>query len=534
MLSNIQKSNLRSGIFHHLDGLVTVPTAYTLYSKGVIEYLLNEIKVDISELSIKFSANEGYMNVAMHVLACQGWLVQNVNDDGKTTTYEVTSTGKEAFSNVHLYREANELLKLTEKFHPRLFEIEPFKVWEKAKNNFVNGYDIQPDADNKVLQNMLRHIEGVLIAPSIVHLAMNGMFHKYFMEASFKPEEYHRHPECFEVLLDFFTHLGWFEKMNGTYKFTETGVFYARRASAYGVTVSYIPTLRHLEDLIFGDPDILRQTVAGAKELHVDRSMNVWGSGGAHTAYFEEVDKILIEIFNQDIELQPKGLLDMGCGNGAFLIHAFDVIERQTKRGKMLEDYPLVLVGADYNEEALKVSRANIIQADVWAKFVQADISRPDLLAQMLHNDYNVNLRDLLNFRSFIDHNRVWQFPVERKDFSINISSGAYAYRGQKINNRDAESSLYEHLQLWQPYISKHGLLVIELHTIDPSLTATHLGKTAATAYDATHGYSDQYILEIDMFHAVASACGLKSDERFQKRFPDSEIATVSIQLFRG
>lgn len=371
------------------------------------------------------------------------------------------------------------------------------------------------------------------MGPSIVHLAMNGMFHKYFMETSFRAEEFHHHPDCFESLLDFFTWKGWFEKKNNTFKFTDTGLFFARRASAYGVTVSYIPTLRNLESLIFGDPEYLWKAATPEKEAHVDREMNVWGSGGAHTAYFEEVDKILIEIFNKDISEQPKGLLDMGCGNGAFLIHAFQVIEQRTIRGKMLEEYPLFLVGADYNREALTISRNNIIKADIWAKFVQADIGDPDGLAQQLLKDYEMDLSDLLSFRSFIDHNRLWKEPVQQQSFPGNISTGAFAFRGQKLNNKDVESSLYDHLKRWKPYILKHGLLVIELHTLDPSLSALHNGKTPVTAYDGTHGYSDQYILEVDRFRVIARAAGLVSDERFFKKYPNSDLATVSIWFMK-
>ena len=92
-------------------------------------------------------------------------------------------------------------------------------------------------------------------------------------------------------------------------------------------------------------------------------------------------DDIIIELFNRPIEDQPKGIVDMGCGNGAFLEHLFNVIEQRTIRGKMLEEHPLFLVGADYNQAALSVTRANLIQADVWAKVIWGDIGRPDILA---------------------------------------------------------------------------------------------------------------------------------------------------------
>ena len=51
--------------------------------------------------------------------------------------------------------------------------------------------------------------------------------------------------------------------------------------------------------------------------------MNVWGSGGAHKLYFKKIDEIIIEIFNYPIEQQPKGIADMGCGDGMFLTHLY-------------------------------------------------------------------------------------------------------------------------------------------------------------------------------------------------------------------
>jgi hypothetical protein len=51
--------------------------------------------------------------------------------------------------------------------------------------------------------------------------------------------------------LDFFAHLGWFTQKNGNYQFTEMGLFFAKRAAAYGVTVSYLPTFSKMDDLLF-------------------------------------------------------------------------------------------------------------------------------------------------------------------------------------------------------------------------------------------------------------------------------------------
>ena len=82
--------------------------------------------------------------------------------------------------------------------------------------------------------------------------------------------------------------------------------------------------------------------------------------------------------------------------------------------------------------------------------------------------------------------------------------------------------------------LERFGLLMIELHTVSPKLVSQNIGKTAATAYDATHGYSDQYILEVDVFNKVAEEAGLHPDPNYFSRFPDSDLATVSVNLLKG
>ncbi|AWA29942.1 polyketide synthase [Flavobacterium magnum] len=533
----INKNELRSTIFRHLDGLATAPVAVALKKKGITDYLIQHQKATLSELVSTFHANEGYLNVGLRILASQGFLDYHIDNATDTISFSTNSNSASAFSLFHLYEDVVELLHFSSSFHPRIFEEEPFRKLDAILDKYKAGYGLQPSAEpieNTLQQQILKHVEGYLIGPTLVRLGMNGMFHKYFMETSFSPDEYHRSPDQFRKILDFMVFLGWFTEKNGNYQFTETGLFFAKKASAYGVTVSYLPTFAKIEELMFGNPAILRMQPDGSEEIHVDREMNVWGSGGAHDTYFKVVDEILIRLFNLPIEQQPKGILDMGCGNGAFLQHIFEVIDRQTLRGKMLDEHPLFLVGVDYNQAALKVTRANLIKADIWAKVIWGDIGRPDVLAADLMENYSIDLKDLLNVRTFLDHNRIWEEPKHVTAGRVSTSTGAFAHRGKRISNSLVEDNLYEHIQKWSPYVSKFGLLLIELHTISPALTASHLGKTAATAYDATHGFSDQYIVEIEVFNRIASEAGLFPDPDVFRRFPDNDTATVSINLLKG
>lgn len=530
-----QKSFLRGKLFRHLDGLVIAPTAHGLKLQGVTDYLLQHKQVSLTELCEVFKANSGYLNVALRGLCSQGWLIQEVYNTTNTVLFKINERTEWAFTHFNLYQEVVNLLDQSDRGRYQIFDREFITHLKRVYSAYTSQFGItlsnHPE-EREVQEQILTHIEGILIGPILVQLGMKGMFHKYFMQSRFRAEEFHKEHQIFNEVLSMFADLDWFDEKNGTYAFTPKGLFFAKRASAYGVTVSYIPTLKRLNDLLFGNPLIFKTESPEFDETHVNREMNVWGSGGAHSTYFKVVDEIIIELFNKPIQEQPEGILDMGCGNGAFLKHLFTVIETRTYRGTMLDEYPLTLIGADYNKASLKVSRDNLIQADIWAKIIWGDIGNPKQLATDLLDNYDIKLENLLNVRTFLDHNRIWEHP-EQTLSRITESSGAYVHRGQRLNNNLVVASLKEHIEKWTPYVGKFGLLLIELHTVKPEIVAKHIGKTAATAYDLTHGYSDQYILELDEYLKTIEEAGLKPVNNLFKKFPDSDLATVSISLLK-
>lgn len=528
----MDKRKLRESIFRHLDGIVTAPVISALSKKNILDFILANKNLELSEINEKFEANEGYLNVALRVLASQGFLNYDLNNESNIVKISINNKTEEAFSHQNIYVDLAEFLAdfdvINSKELTENLCIKWIQIFEKYKS-FLN----ENVAESSLNYQIQKHIEGALVGPIIIKLGMSGMFHKYFMEASFSAEEFHKNPEYFGKILNYLAELGWFSKKGNNFQFTETGLFFARRATAYGVTVSYLPMFSKLNQLIFGKASEIREIEDGEDEIHVNREMNVWGSGGAHLTYFKVIDEFIIEIFNRPLNEQPKGILDMGCGNGALLQHLYEIIERQTLRGKHLEEHPLFLVGADYNQAALKVTRANLIKNDIWAKVIWGDIGNPKQLAEDLQSDYNIELGDLLNIRTFLDHNRIWEDVLDINSERKSTSTGAFAFRGKRLSNKDVEENLLNHLKKWTPYVEKFGLLLIELHTLSPEITSKNLGLTAATAYDATHGFSDQYIVEVDVFHRICKESGLEPDTNLFKKFPDSELATVSINLLK-
>lgn len=531
----MDKKVLRESIFRHLDGIALAPIVASLSRHAIIEKIITLKQVSLADLCVEFAANEAYMNVALRALASQGFVYYTVDNQGDTVVVKSNEKTEYLLQYAAIYDDLARFLSDEHLLSSRTITDEACERWVALAGKYASFMDEQQDLTSehgRSIFQIQKHIEGCLLGPLIVRLGMSGMFHNYFMQSYFAADEFHKNPQCFEKVLLFLAKLGWFNVLDGRFEFTEIGLFFAKRAASYGVTVSYLPMLSKVEDFLFGDAKRLREIAEGEDEVHVDREMNVWGSGGAHSTYFKVIDDVIIELFNRPIEEQPKGILDMGCGNGALLQHLYEVIERFTLRGKMLEQYPLFLVGADYNQAALKVTRANLIKNDIWAKVVWGDIGNPDLLAQDLREKYKIELSDLLNMRTFLDHNRIWEEPKLDTNRS-STSSGAFAFRGRRLNNNLVEENLRDHLTKWSPYVQRYGLLLIELHTIAPDLTALNLGRTAATAYDVTHGFSDQYILELEVFHKICKESGLSPVMNVFKRFPDSDLATVSINLLR-
>lgn len=526
----MDKSKLRASIFRHLDGIVMAPVVAVLAKHNTLDAIQKTEKFDIDEFSSSISANAGYLNVALRVLASQGFLNYTVDNKQNKVSISLSDRFEKLLEFQEVYQDLNAFITAEETIRSAQVSDGMCQHWWQLFQQYKEW--LLEDIDEQDIRYQVqKHIEGCLIGPVIVRLGMSGLFHNYFMQSRFSADEFHKNPEYFGKVLDGLAQMAWFRENKGFYEFTEQGLFFAKRAASYGVTVSYLPMFAALEELIFGDAAAIRNLGQGEEERHVDRAMNVWGSGGAHHTYFKVIDELIIEIFNRPIEEQPKGILDMGCGNGALLQHLYEIIERFTLRGKMLEEHPLFLVGADYNQAALKATRANLVKHEIWAKVIWGDIGDPDTLAAELKEVYKIDLSSLLNMRSFLDHNRIWE-PADAKG-SLSSSTGAFAFRGQRLANNEVEASLKQHLEKWKPYVHKHGLLLIELHTIAPALTAANLGKTAATAYDATHGFSDQYIVELEVFNKVCAEVGLQAEPRMVRRFPDSELATVSINLFK-
>jgi len=96
----------------------------------------------------------------------------------------------------------------------------------------------------------------------------------------------------------------------------------------------------------------------------------------------------------------------------------------------------------------------------------------------------------------------------------------------------EVQADLVRHLRQWKPYVERFGLLVLELHSLPTELAAANPNRTAAMADEATHGFSEQFLVECGVFLDCAKKAGLDRHPRFQAQFPSSDIGTVSLSFF--
>jgi hypothetical protein len=527
-------------VFHHLTGISLAPTVNALANRKVFDIFQERpgAWIGFDDLVERTRANRGYLHVGLRLLVGAGWLQHRT--EGGHISYQITDLGLAALSfALPLYAEVTSYIPKAIFFEDFLYgkSDEPIlpslrELTEKAKGS----WGIVPSEDpvrGKLNEQIRQHLDGMLIGPAMVALARSGALAK-MEKGPTETSAVAPNSASLSCILDLMNTLGWVTREGHTVKLTSCGVYAGQIAASYGVTVSYLPLFDNLSTLMFGNPRIPRFDENDIEVL-VNRGMNVWGSGGAHKTYFKKVDEIIAEIFSGPIESQPKGICDMGCGDGVLLAHLYEVVKTRTPRGQMLDKYPLMVVGADFNKVARRITKQNLRKWKVPnVVVIHGDINRPAQLAGDLET-LGHDIHDLLHVRSFLDHNRPYLPPANYVPGTrVGKSTGAFAHMGEDIPADVLEENLVRHLKRWAPFVSKYGLLLLELHTIPPELTAANQGKSPAVAYDATHGFSDQYLVEVPIFLDLAKEAGLQADPRFQSKFPPSDLATVTINYFTG
>ncbi len=315
---------------------------------------------------------------------------------------------------------------------------------------------------------------------------------------------------------------------------TETGLQARAFALNFGGVATYLPLLARLPELYRGELTV--QPEPGAeREWHVHRELNLRISAKAHSRYFRDTDPIFLEIFNREpISEQPSFIADMGCGDGSWLLHLHELIERGTRRGAALESHPLTMVGVDTEDTALEQARRRLEGAGVPAVLIRGDVTDPDRLTSDL-GERGLSMQDGLHIRSFIDHERAY-LGADDVDEVPGWASGAYlGPNGGPLGGEEVERDLVAHLRRWGRHVPKHGMVVLEAHSVAPRIASRQLGSLHSVAFDAHQAYSKQYPVDHPSFMRCAELAGLQAIAHVERRYPSNRpFVAISLNRFLG
>ena len=517
-MNNYNKKKFRNQLFLHLDGIVLIPTLSALNDTNILNLILEYKKFSINDISENIrNLNSGYLNVSLRLLRSLNLVNYKDTGDEFFNIYEIKDELIEFLKNKEIITSFNQILTLynTVNFENNI-----------NTNQIFKKIDILKERKEILPSQLFYNLQGVIIGPLLSYLAFKNHIN---IKNDQRLEIVNFKDSFSENFYQLFKKINFIDEK---FKLTDKGLFFITRSASYGVTSSYINTLMKIPELLIDDCSFIWKRDKEKNEIHVDRSLNVWGSGGSHKIYFKKIDKIIEDTFNQKIENQPKGVIDIGCGDGTFLEHINHIITTKTIRKDYLDTHPLFMIGTDINKAARISSRHKLNQSKVNNIIINGNISEPITINNILQKEYNVALSDFLNTRSFLDHNRIFEQPKHIKYNDI-YTSGTFCYKGKIIQKNTLINNLIEHLRKWQPFINKHGLILLELHTINPEVTKEKIGKTLSLAYDATHGYSDQYLVEHKVFMECCKRANLEIDEDLLELFPNNDYPTVSINYIK-
>jgi len=317
----------------------------------------------------------------------------------------------------------------------------------------------------------------------------------------------------------------------GVMTMSSKGTLALQRCYSYYVPVSYYPMLAQLHTILFEDAGWgfvgAGQDVEETEE-HVDRVLNVIGSGVQHRTLFKDLMKHVHSVFSgNDFKSQPRFIVDTGCGDGSLLLAVYEYVKSSTPRGQVLQEFPLTVVGVDFNEESRMAAAVNLSKQGVQSLIFHGDIGKPADIIEVLKRR-SVDLERTLHVRSFLDHDRPYIAPATR--LAEGTAVAAFARKqlsdfvhldkhGTPIGALDVYASLVEHFCRWSTALEGScGLCMLEVMMLDAPTTQRFFNDSVSFHFDIVQSLSRQYMVSPVAFAMAAATAGL-----FPKNFDTVE-----------
>ncbi len=482
-------------INRYAHGFVAIPVILACKEHGVFQLLMEQGPMKSEQMVKHLGANAGHLQAALRMLLSLDWLSQC--EEGM---YALTGDATK-----HTLIPADIL-----DFYQ--WDMESYLVGEGG----LLGKWIELSLARWHLSDPLLadFLDGVFVIPLLLAVKK----HQLWEQTRF----HDLNVTIREELSKLFVGKGWAQLEEGHFSLTNMGQFMVERALITGVTASYRPMLSKVGELLFGDPDVVFQRNTDGHERHLDRTLNVVASGFQHEKYFADIEETILAVFNRlPIEKQPKYVADMGCGDGHLLARVYETIRLKSARGKVLDQHPVRMIGVDYNTASLEVTSQTL--ANVPHRVLHGDIGNPAQLIADLKQQ-GIDPEAVLHIRSFLDHDRPF-IPPENKEAAqtyakLPLDEVYVDSAGHSIAPHVMVQSLVEHLTRWAGIVNRHGMIILEVHSLPASIVSRFLDESENLHFDALQAFSSQHLVGASVFLMAAAEAGLFAKPQFAKRYP--------------
>jgi hypothetical protein len=578
--------------FAYCNGLVLIPSLTALNDARAFDHQLGsavprpERVADLAELAYgnAWRARFGRIWGAFNCLALQGWL--ELDGQNESTQYCLTALGRRVVTlarahdeTLRLVLEARELLA---NLHaalrvspPKRSEVE---LYAELVRRARAGWALLAAPEVDAACQLRSCLNGMLVCPTLVALGMPvyrnvnelievespALLACSAATGAFNLDEFR--DACpgralLEPMVELLESDGIASRLaKDLWALTPESIERARFLVGGGALVgSYSRTYAQLDVHLFEPSSRLRIDA----DLHVDRLMNVFGTSRASSEpALEHLCKTYVkQVFDQlPLHEQPFGIADMGCGDGRALRALGEYVLNHTERGRRCREFPLALLGADYNDAPLHRTRAELSYFDTIAgvstHVVKADMTDPEgydrtvraLQLRVPARAEPAALRDFLHSFMFIVHNRrlvhsdpqyVHEALVRRlvqpevrraasrvlsEEFGITLDSqvsapaaawqvaalfpNTYVLDGGAVSGCVVATDLVEFLLRWRPFAS-HGFLSVEGHVpTGGSLRALPPHPQPHVFRWGIHYISEQYLLSLREYLLATALAG--------------------------
>jgi hypothetical protein len=546
-------------VCRHIDGIVIGSTMAALEQHGALAMLAANQRTGFGALRRRLNANAGYLTVAIRLLADQGWLTCAGEPGTDGLAAEPTALGRSVITEfAGGYEGAAQFLPLAARIGeildgtaPGTAEAELGRFTDLMRREWDLPAPTSRPGSAQARHQVLAHLNGHLLAPLMVALTRRGTLGAGAVIDLDGPG--------LRQAAGILARQGWAHVTGDQAKLTAAGEVATALAAQYRYPLVYLPLLRRVPGLIFGAGQAAEAAADGA-ETHLDRELDIGFSGDVFTSVCRApfLDIALPLFDRQPVAGQPALVVDTGCGDGTMLAALYAAVRQQTERGRQIARHPLLMVGADPSPVARRVAASRLAAAGVPHVIMDGDIADPDRLERALAAR-GLDARDALHVCKSAIHDRSYRPPAGGEppadtppadtppagESAGSVSagtvsagsvsagsvsagsvsagsepagtvpascSGAYAQPdGTAIPATQMALDLAGFFRRWRPVTGRHGWLVIEAHAVPAATAARLIGRTIATALDATHGYSCQYPVEPEVFAWAARTAGFRS-----------------------